>query len=230
MHGWGRWCTAPPTRCTAVSAPGSILPILIWALPRSSPPGYWPGNVPPCSETFSAAGAKTDNLWVDAAWFGELEPLDFQLDKLVLSGPSDFKAKMINERFRPDIMQILKDLFAADIDVTVLGPEEAGAYRSAPGTEPAANQNILMGSEEYTFDRFIVGSSTRFAYNAALAVAEDPGKSYNPLFLYGESGLGKTHLLYAIAHTIHKNHPDYKIVYIQGEDFTNDLIRDIRAG
>ena len=161
-------------------------------------------------------------------WFGELEPLDFQLDKLVLSGPSDFKAKMINERFRPDIMQILKDLFAADIDVTVLGPEEAGAYRSAPGTEPAANQNILMGSEEYTFDRFIVGSSNRFAYNAALAVAEDPGKSYNPLFLYGESGLGKTHLLYSIYHTIKEHHPDYQIIYIKGDEFTNELSEAIR--
>lgn len=62
------------------------------------------------------------------------------------------------------------------------------------------------------------------------AVAEHPAENYNPLFIHGESGLGKTHLLYAIAHTIHKNHPDYKIVYIRGEDFTNELIRDIRAG
>ena len=180
----------------------------------------WLSITPVLQEKFTDIAFKT--------WFGELEPLDFQLDKLVLSGPSDFKAKMINERFRPDIMQILKDLFAADIDVTVLGPEEAGAYRSAPGTEPAANQNILMGSEEYTFDRFIVGSSNRFAYNAALAVAEDPGKSYNPLFLYGESGLGKTHLLYAIYHTIKEHHPDYQIIYIKGDEFTNELSEAIR--
>ena len=180
----------------------------------------WLSITPVLQEKFTDIAFKT--------WFGELEPLDFQLDKLVLSGPSDFKAKMINERFRPDIMQILKDLFAADIDVTVLGPEEAGAYRSAPGTEPAANQNILMGSEEYTFDRFIVGSSNRFAYNAALAVSEDPGKSYNPLFLYGESGLGKTHLLYSIYHTIKEHHPDYQIIYIKGDEFTNELSEAIR--
>ena len=180
----------------------------------------WLSITPVLQEKFTDIAFKT--------WFGELEPLDFQLDKLVLSGPSDFKAKMINERFRPDIMQILKDLFAADIDVTVLGPEEAGAYRSAPGTEPAANQNILMGSEEYTFDRFIVGSSNRFAYNAALAVAEDPGKSYNPLFLYGESGLGKNHLLYSIYHTIKEHHPDYQIIYIKGDEFTNELSEAIR--
>ena len=85
-----------------------------------------------------------------------------------------------------------------------------------------------MGSEEYTFDRFIVGSSNRFAYNAALAVAEDPGKSYNPLFLYGESGLGKTHLLYSIYHTIKEHHPDYQIIYIKGDEFTNELSEAIR--
>ena len=71
---------------------------------------------------------------------------------------------------------------------------------------------------------------TKLAHAAALAVAEHPAENYNPLFIHGESGLGKTHLLYAIAHTIHKNHPDYKIVYIRGEDFTNELIRDIQAG
>ena len=151
------------------------------------------------------------------------------MDKLILSCPSDFKAKMINERFRPNITNILKDLFSADIDVAVLGPDEAKAYQSAADAkEPAANQNILMGSEEYTFDRFIVGSSNRFAYNAAVAVAEDPGKSYNPLFLYGESGLGKTHLLYSIYHTIKEHHPDYQIIYIKGDEFTNELSEAIR--
>ena len=89
---------------------------------------------------------------------------------------------------------------------------------------------VAPGTEEYTFERFVVGNSNKLAHAAALAVAEHPAENYNPLFIHGESGLGKTHLLYAIAHTIHKNHPDYKIVYIRGEDFTNELIRDIRAG
>lgn len=180
----------------------------------------WLSITPVLQENFTDIAFKT--------WFGEVEPLDFQMDKLVLSCPSDFKAKMINERFRSNIMDILKDLFSAEIEVEVLGPEEAKAYRSAGGKEPAANQNILMGSEEYTFDRFIVGSSNRFAYNAAVAVAEDPGKSYNPLFLYGESGLGKTHLLYSIYHTIQKKHPEYQIIYIKGDEFTNELSEAIR--
>lgn len=180
----------------------------------------WLSITPVLQENFTDIAFKT--------WFGEVEPLDFQMDKLVLSCPSDFKAKMINERFRSNIMDILKDLFSAEIEVEVLGPEEAKAYRSAGGKEPASNQNILMGSEEYTFDRFIVGSSNRFAYNAAVAVAEDPGKSYNPLFLYGESGLGKTHLLYSIYHTIQKKHPEYQIIYIKGDEFTNELSEAIR--
>lgn len=181
----------------------------------------WLSITPVLQENFTDIAFKT--------WFGEVEPLDFQMDKLILSCPSDFKAKMINERFRPNITNILKDLFSADIDVAVLGPDEAKAYQSAADAkEPAANQNILMGSEEYTFDRFIVGSSNRFAYNAAVAVAEDPGKSYNPLFLYGESGLGKTHLLYSIYHTIKEHHPDYQIIYIKGDEFTNELSEAIR--
>ena len=126
--------------------------------------------------------------------------------------------------------------------------EDGGRYRNCPafpfdGERGFETYRIVMlpggaleaqphlpGTEEYTFERFVVGNSNKLAHAAALAVAEHPAENYNPLFIHGESGLGKTHLLYAIAHTIHKNHPDYKIVYIRGEDFTNELIRDIRAG
>ena len=76
----------------------------------------------------------------------------------------------------------------------------------------------------------MVGASNKFAHAAAQAVAERPAQTYNPLFIYGESGLGKTHLLYAIAHKIHQNHPDYRIVYIKGDSFTNELIQAIREG
>ena len=145
----------------------------------------WMSITPVLQEKFTEIAFKT--------WFGQVEALDFKMDQLTLSCPSDFKAKMIRDRFLSDIEQILHDLFAADIKAVILGPEETAAYRSESLEQPASNQNILMGSEEYTFDRFIVGSSNRFAYNAAQAVAKDPGKGYNPLFLYGESGLGKTH-------------------------------------
>jgi len=96
--------------------------------------------------------------------------------------------------------------------------------------EKKTDELFLPGTEEYTFERFVVGSSNKFAHAAALAVAEHPAQTYNPLFIYGESGLGKTHLLYAIAHKIHQNHPEYRIVYIKGDSFTNELIQAIREG
>ena len=128
-------------------------------------------------------------------------------------------------RYIGDIKKALYDLFSAELEVVVLSEEEKEKYGKR---EPVSR--FLPGTEEYTFERFVVGNSNKLAHAAALAVAEHPAENYNPLFIHGESGLGKTHLLYAIAHTIHKNHPDYKIVYIRGEDFTNELIRDIRAG
>ena len=88
----------------------------------------------------------------------------------------------------------------------------------------------LNDSGAFTFETYVVGPSNKLAYAAAHAVSERPGVNYNPLFIYGDSGLGKTHLLYAIAHGLKKNHPDAKIVYIKGDDFTNELVASIREG
>jgi chromosomal replication initiator protein len=82
----------------------------------------------------------------------------------------------------------------------------------------------------YTFDNFIVGNSNKFAHAAAKAVAENPGKNYNPLFIFGNSGLGKTHLLMAIGHDIHESYPKKNISYIKGDDFTNEMVKAIREG
>ena len=82
----------------------------------------------------------------------------------------------------------------------------------------------------YTFDRFVVGPSNKFAHAAAVAVAENPGKAYNPLFIYGNSGLGKTHLLLAIGEEIHARHPEKKIAYVKGDDFTNQMIQSVQSG
>lgn len=94
----------------------------------------------------------------------------------------------------------------------------------------SAGDAFMPGTEEYTFERFVVGASNKFAHAAALSVADRPGQSYNPLFIYGESGLGKTHLLYAIAHKLHAAHPEFRILYIKGDAFTNELIQAIREG
>ena len=82
--------------------------------------------------------------------------------------------------------------------------------------------------DDYTFERFIVGSSNKFAHAAAYAVAQRPAAENNPLFIYGNSGLGKTHLMYAIANVLRRTHPEFRIIYVKGEDFTNELITAIQ--
>ncbi|MCD8008908.1 MAG: AAA family ATPase, partial [Clostridiales bacterium] len=160
-------------------------------------------------------------------WFSEVEALELERNRLVITHPVAFKGNIIRTRYIDALKKALHELFAADMDVIVLDPEEAEQYRRRRNA-PEENANILMGSEEYTFDRFVVGSSNKFAYNASLAVANQPGKSYNPLFLYGDSGLGKTHLLYAIFHAIQQQHPEFQIIYVKGDEFTNELNEAIR--
>lgn len=158
-------------------------------------------------------------------WFDDTEALSLTPDRLTLYTPSDFKRDIITSRYLPNIQQALRELFSADIEVTVLGQGEK------PQGDPHRG-DFLPGTEEYTFDTFVVGSSNKFAYSAAQAVADAPGKpkGYNPLFIYGESGLGKTHLLYAIAHVIRQKSPNARILYIKGDEFINDFIETVRSG
>ncbi|MCD7947025.1 MAG: chromosomal replication initiator protein DnaA [Oscillospiraceae bacterium] len=157
-------------------------------------------------------------------WFDDIEPVALEDTRLILYTPSNFKRECIIARYLPALQKALYELFSTNFEIVIL----------SEGEREQANQknedSFLTGTEEYTFERFVVGSSNKFAHAAALSVAENPAKSYNPLFLYGESGLGKTHLLYAIAHTIHKKYPDFRIVYIKGDAFTNELIHAIREG
>ncbi len=160
-----------------------------------------------------------------STWFDDARAVALEGDCLVIHTPSNFKKDIISSRYVSAIQKALRELFSTDFDVVVLGEGELDGYESNRG-------DFLPGTEEYTFDTFVVGSSNKFAWSAAKAVADAPGKpkGYNPLFLYGESGLGKTHLLYAIAHAIHAKHPDYRIVYIKGDAFTNELIAAIQGG
>ena len=160
-----------------------------------------------------------------STWFDDARAVALEGDCLVIHTPSNFKKDIISSRYVSAIQKALRELFSTDFDVVVLGEGALDGYESNRG-------DFLPGTEEYTFDTFVVGSSNKFAWSAAKAVADAPGKpkGYNPLFLYGESGLGKTHLLYAIAHAIHAKHPDYRIVYIKGDAFTNELIAAIQGG
>ena len=157
-------------------------------------------------------------------WFGDTTAVALEEDRLMLCSPSPMNRDMISKRYVGYVKKALQELFSAELDVMILSPEEVESRRQPQ------KASLFPGTDDYTFDKFVVGSSNKFAHAAAQAVADAPAQSYNPLFIYGESGLGKTHLLYSIAHTIHQKHPDYRIVYIKGEEFTNELIRAIREG
>ena len=158
-------------------------------------------------------------------WFGDVEAVALENDRLVLCVPTEFKREIIRTRFLPTLHVNLLELFSFEVDAVLLLPEERDAYtaqRSAPANSGDADR--------YTFERFVVGSTNRFAFTAAKKVAEEPGGAYNPLFIYGQSGLGKTHLLHAIANQVRKDRPGWRILYVQSEDFVNEFIDHVRHG
>ena len=158
-------------------------------------------------------------------WFADCEPVELEDCKLVLHTPTDFKRNIIQSRFGSTICAALYDLFSCDFELQVLAGDELEEYLSRK-----KGPDHLPEMDGYTFDRFVVGPSNKFAHAAAVAVAENPGKAYNPLFIYGNSGLGKTHLLLAIGEEIHARHPEKKIAYVKGDDFTNQMIQSVQSG
>ena len=160
------------------------------------------------------------------AWFSDCKPVEIEDRRLVIHTTTDFKRKIITERYGALIRSALSDLFSEpDFELLVLAGDEINDYVS-----PRDADSELPEMEGYTFDRFIVGKSNEFAHAAALAVAEKPGKNYNPLFIYGNSGLGKTHLLLAIGQYIHAHSPAAKIAYVKGDEFTIQMVKAIKEG
>lgn len=160
-------------------------------------------------------------------WFGDAQAVALEDTRFLLCVSTDFKRDVIRSRFLPVIQKALLELFSFEVDVELLLPDEAEAYQQR-GSGPAVPEDSI--EEKYTFERFVVGSTNKFAYIAAQKVASEPGEAYNPLFIYGQSGLGKTHLLHAIAHRVHRDFPGYRILYIKSEDFVNELITNLRRG
>ena len=158
------------------------------------------------------------------AWFGDAEAEAMEGNRLVLRAASKFKKEIIENNFKSRLEDALSDLLGQHIEVEVIDGEQ----KAKP---VQAGESIgLSPDEEYTFEHFIVGSSNKFAHAAAISVANHPAENYNPLFIYGQSGLGKTHLLHAIGNVIRGTHPDFRIIYVKGEDFTNELVTAIQEG
>ena len=155
-----------------------------------------------------------------ATWFSDCKPVAIKESTFIIYTPTDFKRKIITNRFGAALEEVLTDLFSSPFTVQILCGDETMETSSS-------FDDVLPEMEGYTFDNFIVGNSNKFAHAAAVAVTDKPGQTYNPLFIYGNSGLGKTHLLLAIGHDLLNKNPNLNVAYIKGDDFTNELIQAI---
>lgn len=166
-------------------------------------------------------------------WFQDITPLMLEGNTLTLSVSNDLILSTIKRRYFDLIQNALNDVAGEGYQINLVVGDRYEPAESVP--QPPATDNISKNkvkenfyiNPKYTFDTFVVGNSNHFAHAAAVAVAEAPAQTYNPLFLYGDSGLGKTHLMHAIANYAKTMNPDAKIVYISSEKFTNELIQAI---
>ena len=158
-------------------------------------------------------------------WISRITPIgiDFEKGLITLMVPNEFHRQTLIRGYLSRFEEAYEAVLGTSFETIFILPEEGEKQKERLlGDETSADAGY-----EFTFDTFIVGSSNKFAHAASLAVAQNPASAYNPLFLYGNSGLGKTHLLYAIGNEIRKTHPDYKVIYIKGEDFSNEIIQSI---
>ena len=156
-----------------------------------------------------------------SAWFDDAEVVELNENNLILYSPSDFRREIIRRRCTDYIQDALKEVFNSDAKLMVFGDEELNTFK-----QKGKSVSSMDFNPQFTFDNFVVGPSNRFAHSAAIAVSKTPGQVYNP----GPPGVGKTHLLYAIANGIRKENPNANIVYIKGDQFTNELIAAIQNG
>ena len=166
-----------------------------------------------------------------ATWFRPTRQERAEENKLVVRVPTRLFSKRLKETYGELIQAVLVEIGRPELMIEFICAEPEPVAANPPALAQAkldfeSTSNQL--NPRYTFDTFIVGSSNQFAHAAAVAVAETPSKSYNPLFLYGGVGLGKTHLMQAIGHTLKRRNPSLRLIYISAEKFTNEVIASIR--
>ena len=170
------------------------------------------------------------------SWFSQTKIISFKDDELTISAPSDFCKDWLEKHYVEFIKNILKSSFGLEEDIqikfqtTSQKPSKPEQKNKIKKLDLLPKNNELGLNSKYIFDNFVVGNGNRFAHAACLAVAQSPAKSYNPLFVYGGVGLGKTHLMQAIGNYIthQKNYTKTNVLYISSEKFTNELINSIR--
>ena len=168
------------------------------------------------------------NTWV--------KPLSFHSEKddvVTIMIPSDqaHALKYISSKYKSYFQVTISEMMNHTYDISFILEKDADdEMLSAPGTVYNINYESANLNSKYRFDTFVVGGNNKFAHSASLAVAESPGVAYNPLYLYGGAGLGKTHLMHSIGHFILDQNPDMKVLYVTSEQFTNEVIESIRSG
>ncbi|WP_066296000.1 chromosomal replication initiator protein DnaA [Bacillus sp. FJAT-29937] len=169
-------------------------------------------------------------------WLKSTKAHSLQGDTLTITAPNEFARDWLEERYSQLISGILYDITGEELGVKFIIPqnqnEEGLNFPNPPRKADKEDEHpelpLNMLNPKYTFDTFVIGSGNRFAHAASLAVAEAPAKAYNPLFIYGGVGLGKTHLMHAIGHYVLDHNPSAKVVYLSSEKFTNEFINSIR--
>jgi chromosomal replication initiator protein len=160
-------------------------------------------------------------------WLRDIEPVSFSGDSAVVAVSSEFMRQIVEARYLSLLREGFEETVGYEVEVKVVSRDAvpAEAPRAEPAPRAASNPESL-----YTFENFIIGPDNRYAAAAAQTVAENPANVYNPLFIYGASGLGKTHLLFAIKNQLSKTRPELKVLYISTETLTNELVTAIRLG
>lgn len=191
--------------------------------------GLWTRSLEELSSQVSSAALR--------AWLADTRPVGYSQDTVVLAAPHSFAREQLDSRWGATLRSALTKAAGRTMNVVVtvrpdpdpepplsLEPDPARqAWAPEPFTRAAADRDSAL-NEKYTFDRFVIGASNRFAHAAAFAVAEAPAQAYNPLFIYGGAGLGKTHLLQALGHYATNLYPQLKVRYVTSEQFTNEFI------
>jgi chromosomal replication initiator protein len=167
--------------------------------------------------------------------FDRVRPVSLTDERLTIAVETDFARGWVHQRYRGLLQDALFEVLGADLEVEITVRPQAAEDRPAGAPEPALVTEPIPRRAQglqrrFTFEAFVTGPSNRFAQAAALAVAEAPARAYNPLFIYGGVGLGKTHLLHAIGHFVDRNHPELSLHYVSVETFTNEFINALRDG
>ena len=166
-------------------------------------------------------------------WIKSCEPMSISSDTIKISVPNSFTQDILDKRYKDLVVNAIKAVCSKlyKIEFIIMSDD----YDKDENNTPEISKSIIVNDEmsstlnpKYTFKSFVIGNSNRFAHAASLAVAESPAKAYNPLFIYGGVGLGKTHLMHAIGHYILASNPNAKVVYVSSEKFTNELINAIK--